>query len=78
MTEIFDELGVNKNVEYIQRLGKFDNERKKPRAVLVKMTNEWDARIVLAKSAEKKKLLSESAINILPGLSREDFKKIYV
>ena len=39
------------------------------------MANEWDARIVLAKSAEKRKLLSESGIYILPALSIEDAKK---
>ena len=29
LTEIFDELGVNKNAEVIRRLGKFDSERNK-------------------------------------------------
>ena len=42
------------------------------------MANEWDARNDLAKSAERRKLLSESGINILPALSKDANKKIYV
>ena len=62
-------------VTEMQRLGKIRNDRKKPRALLVTLANEHEARITLAKSREFRKNLVERNIHIPPALTRDDALK---
>ena len=71
MTEIRDDVKIERH----QRLGKFDKERTAPRNVIVTLSNDWDVRFVLAKSAENRKRIKEMGIHILPPLSVEDAKR---
>ena len=69
------EKGNDVKLERLHRLGKFDKERPTPWNVIVTLSNDWDVRIVLAKSAEKRKRLKEMGIHILPALSAEDARR---
>ena len=75
LEEVKTEIGVDVKIERLQRLGKFDEERPTPRNVMVTLSNDWDVRIVLAKSAENRKRMKEMGMNILPALSAEDAKR---
>ena len=75
LKEVMTEIGVDVKIERLQRLGKFDKERPTPRNVIVTLSNDWDVRIVLAKSAENRKRMKEMGIHILPALSAEDAKR---
>ena len=68
-------MGVDVKIERLQRLGRFDNERPTPGNVIVTLSNDWDVRIVLAKSAENRQRMKEMGIHILPALSAEDAKR---
>ena len=59
----------------MRRLGKFDKDRKKSRTVLVTFNTEHEARLVLAKSFEKRTELKDENIFLMPMLSREDALK---
>ena len=72
LKEVMTEIRVDVKIERLQRLGKFDKERPTPRNVIVTLSNDWDVRIVLAKSAEKRERMKEMGIHILPALSAED------
>ena len=52
VNDLLNSIGANAHVTEIQRLGKFRNDRKKSRAVLVTLANEHETRITLAKSQE--------------------------
>ena len=75
LKEVMTDIGVGVKTERLQRLGKFDKERPTPRNVIVTLSNDWDVRIVLAKSAENRKRMKEMGIHILPALSAEDAKR---
>ena len=59
----------------LRRLGKFDKDRGKPRTLLVTFNTEHEARLVLAKSFEKRTELKEQKIFLMPMLSKEDAQK---
>ena len=58
-------------IENIQRMGKFDERRSRPRTVLLKLGNVWEARKVLSK-AQNLKSFSPHKIFISPRLTPED------
>ena len=68
MTEIEDE----RKTDNVQRSGKFEKERKSPRNAIITLSNDWDVRMVLAKSAENRKRMKNIGIHILPALSIEE------
>ena len=72
---VMTEIGVDVKIERLQRLGKIDRERPTPRNVIVVLSNNWDVRYVLAKSAENRKRMKEMVIHILLALSAEDAKR---
>ena len=75
LKEVITEIGVDVKIERPQRLGKFDKERQTPRNVIVTLNNDWDVRIVLAKTAENRKRMKEMGTHNLHALSAEDAKR---
>ena len=73
--EILTKTGVETKVKELRRLGKFDKDRKKSRTVLVTFNTEHEARLVLAKSYEKRTELQDENIFLMPMMSREDALK---
>ena len=57
--KILEIVDVQPNIVEMKRLGKFDEKRTKPRTLLLTVANHHEARLVLAKSLEKRTLLSE-------------------
>ena len=55
-----------------KRLGKFSKERIKSRNLLITLSTEHEARLVLAKSFEKRDELPDYEFYLLPALSKED------
>ena len=70
VNDLLNSIGANAHVTEIQRLGKFRNDGKKARAVLVTLANEHETRIILAKSREFRKNLVERNIYMLSALTR--------
>ena len=70
VNDLLKSIGANAHVTEIQRLGKLQNDSKKPRAVLVTLANEHEARITLAKSREFRNSLVERKIYILTALTK--------
>ena len=70
-----NEIGIEVKIDNVQRLGKFDRERSTPRNTIVTLSNNWDVRIVLAESSEKRTRMKEMDIHFLPALSAEDAKR---
>ena len=54
---------------------KFSKERIKSRTLLITLSTEHEARLVLAKSFEKRDELRDEEIYLLPALSKEDARK---
>ena len=75
VNDLLNSMGSNAHVTEIQRLGKFRNDRKKPRAVLVTLANEHETRITFAKIREFRHSLIERNIYMLPALSRDEALK---
>ena len=50
VNDLLNSIGANAHITELKRLGKFRNDRKKPRALLVILANEHETRITLAKS----------------------------
>ena len=75
LKEVRTEVGVDVKIERLQPLGKIDKKRLTPRNVIVTLSNDWDVRIVLAKSAEDRTRIKEVGIHILPALSAEHAKR---
>ena len=73
--EVLNKLGVKPQIEEIQRLGKFSKERSKSRTLKITLSTEHEARLVLAKSFEKRDELRDEEIYLLPALSKEDARK---
>ena len=77
VNDLLNSIGANAHVTETQRLGKFRNDRKNPRAVLVTLANEHETRITFATSQEFRNSLVERNIYMLPALSRNDALKEY-
>ena len=75
VTDLLNTIGVDTKVKELRRLGKFDKDRGKPRTLLVTFNTEHEARLVLAKSFEKRTELKEQKIFLMPMLSKEDAQK---
>ena len=60
--EVLNKLGVKPQNEEIKRLGKFSKERIKSRALLITLSTEHEAGLVLAKSFEKRDELRDEEI----------------
>ena len=75
INEILTKIGVETKVKELRRLGKFDEDRKKSRTVLINFNTEHEARLVLAKSYEKRTEHKDEDIFLMPMLSREDVLK---
>ena len=73
--EVLKKLGVKPQIEEIKRLGKFSKERIKSRTLLITLSTEHEARLVLAKSFEKRDELRDEEIYLLPASSKEDARK---
>ena len=74
--QVLNDIGVKQpQMQEIKRLGKFDKERKNPRTPLVTVVTEYEPRLVLAKSVEKRLELIERGIFITTALSKEDARK---
>ena len=73
--EVLNKLGVRPQIEKIKRLGKFSKERIKSRTFVITLSKEHEARLVLAKSFEKRDELRDEEIYLLPALSKEDARK---
>ena len=73
--EVLKKLGVKPQIEEIKRLGKISKERIKSRTLLITLSTEHEARLVLAKSFEKRDELRDEEIYLLPALSKEDARK---
>ena len=70
--DVLDSIGANALETEIQRPGKFRNDRKNPRAAIVTLANEHEARIIFAVSQEIRKNLVERDVYILQKLTRDD------
>ena len=66
LKEVMTKMRVDVKIERLQRLGKFAKERPTPRNVIVTLSNDWDVRIVLAKSAENGKKMKEMGFTSCP------------
>ena len=75
LKEVTYEIGVEVKIDKIQRLESFEREHTTPRYTIVTLSNNWDMRIVLAKSSEKLTRMKEMGIHLLPALSAEDEKR---
>ena len=73
--KILEIVDVQPNIVEMKRLGKFDEKRTKPRTLLLTVANHHEARLVLAKSLEKRTQLSERKIFLSPALTKEDAAK---
>ena len=73
--EVLKNLGGKPQIEEIKRLGKFSKERIKSRTLLITLSTEHEARLVLAKSFEKRDELRDEEIYLLSALSKEDARK---
>ena len=71
VNEILDIIGVKPKIIELKRLGKFDRNRMKPKKLLVTVPSEHEARLVLAKSREKREQLVEKEVYLLPALTKE-------
>lgn len=70
--DIMRKLNLDTRVMEMKRLGKFDENRIKPRTLLVTLSSEHEVRLVLAKYRERGKEFSNDNIFILPALSKEE------
>ena len=59
----------------MKRLGKFDKTRIKPSTLLVTVRNEYDKKLIMAKSVDSREVLTEESIYFLPALSKADVIK---
>ena len=59
VNDVLNRIGVTTQITELKRLGKFNNNRKKPRTLLLTFPTEHDARLVLAKARVKKTVLTE-------------------
>ena len=70
---MFFEVGVRAQVtEPLKTLWKLDKNRTKPRTLLVSFPNEYDARLVLAKTHENRKQPFEKEMYLFPALNELD------
>ena len=72
---ILQSFNVNTEITSMKRLGKFDKTRIKPRTLLVTVLNEYDKKLIMAKSVENREVLTEESIYFLPALSKADVIK---
>ena len=73
--KVRNKLGVKPQIEEIKVLGKFSKERIKSRTLLITLSTEHEARLVLAKSFEKRNELRDEENYLRPALSKEDARK---
>ena len=69
---MLNRIGVTTQITELKRLGIFSNTRKKPRILLQTLQTEHDARLVLSRAREKRTVLTEKGVFILPALSKKD------
>ena len=62
INEILTKIGVDTKVKELRRPGKFDKDRRKSRTVLVTFNTEHEARLVPAKSFEKRTELKNEKV----------------
>ena len=72
VNDVLNRIGVTTQVTELKRLVKFSNTRKKPRTLLLTLPTEHDANLVLERYHEKRTVLTEKGVFILPALSKED------
>ena len=72
---ILQSFNVDTEITSMKRLGKFDKTRIKPRTLLVTVRNEYDKKLIMAKSVENREVLTEEFIYFLPALTKADVIK---
>ena len=75
MNRILEGVGVTSPITKLRRLGIFDSDIKKPRTLLLTLATEHEARLVLAKAFERRHVLNNKTVFVLPALSIEDTRK---
>ena len=72
VNEVLKCLGVNPQVFEMNRLGKFNKDRTKPRTLLVTLATSHEVRLVLAKSVERRNELKLQNVFISQALSKDE------
>ena len=72
---ILQSFNVNTEITSMKRLGKFDKTRIKPRTLFVTVRNEYDKKLIMAKSVENREILTDESTYFLPALSKADVIK---
>ena len=72
---ILQSFNVNTEITSMKQLGKFEKTRIKPKTLHVTVRNEYDKKLIMAKSVENRKVLTEESIYFLPALSKADVIK---
>ena len=75
VTHILKTIGVEAEIFNLRRLGKFQKERPKPRAVLVTLPSATAVNLVMAKSLERRPELKDMNVFVSRALSIEDSRK---
>ena len=74
MKDVINEIGAEINFDKVQRPRKIVRERSTRRNIIITLSNEWDVRIVLAKSSEKRTKMKEMG-KLIPVFSDEDAER---
>ena len=72
---ILEGMGVTSRIIELRRLGKFDSDRKKPKALMLTLSTEHEARPVMAEAFERRHDLKDKGNFVLPALSKEHSRK---
>ena len=72
IAKVFEKLGENPKLKDLQRLGKRDTSRARPRTLLLTLHSEWDVRKLLSKTYKLKDAPEYRQIFVSPALSPKD------
>ena len=72
---ILQSFNVITEITSMKRLGKFDKLGINTRTLLVTVRNEYDKKLIMAKSVENREFLTEESIDFLPALSKAEVIK---
>ena len=72
---ILEQTGATSHITELPRLGKFDSDRKKPRTLMLTLSTEHGARLVLTNAFGGRLDLKDKGIFVQPALSKEDSRK---
>ena len=69
---ILEGMGLKSHITELQRQGNFESDRKKPRALMLSLSTEHEARLVLAKASDRRHDLMDKGTFVLLALSKGD------